>query len=106
MKTTKKQADDAKGEQNELREHYDFDYGKAKPNRFAERLSKETTLVVLDPDVATVFRTSEAVNDALRVLITAAGNMPPAQHSVSQPQPSATISEDREEYARESTLDL
>ena len=35
---------------------------------------------------------------ALRVLITAAGNVPPAQHSVSQPQPSATIPEDREEY--------
>jgi hypothetical protein len=106
MKTTKKQADDAKSEPNELREHYDFDYGRAKPNRFAERLSKETMLVVLDPDVATVFRTSEAVNEALRVLITAAGNMPPAQHSVSQPQPSATILEDRGEYARESTLDL
>ena len=106
MKDTKKQADDAKDEQNELREHYDFDYGKAKPNRFAERLSEETTLVVLDPDVATVFRTSEAVNDALRVLIAAAGNMPPAQHSVSQPQPSASILEDREEYARETTPDL
>lgn len=79
MKDTKKQADDAKGEQNELREHYDFDYGKAKPNRFAERLSEETTLVVLDPDVATVFRTSEAVNEALRVLIAAAGNLTAAQ---------------------------
>ena len=79
MKTMKKQAGDAKDEQNELREHYDFDYGKARPNRFAERLSEETTLVVLDPDVATVFRTSESVNDALRVLIAAAGNLAASQ---------------------------
>ena len=101
MQTTKKQAGDAEGEQDDLREHHNFDYGKAKPNRFAERLSRETTLVVLDPDVATVFRTSESVNAALRVLITAAGNMTTAQHSVRQPQRSATISEDREEYAGE-----
>lgn len=75
MKTTKKQVGEAKTKQNELREHYDFDYNKASPNRFAERLNKETTLVVLDPDVATIFPTSEAVNDALRVLIAVAGKV-------------------------------
>lgn len=75
----KKQGISARAEPDELREHYDFDYGKARPNRFAERLSGETTLVVLDPDVATVFQTSEAVNEALRVIIAAAGNLTAAQ---------------------------
>jgi hypothetical protein len=59
----------------ELREHYDFDYSKAKPNRFAQRFSEESIAVVLDPDVAAVFTTSETVNQALRVLITALGNL-------------------------------
>jgi len=31
---------------------YDFDYGKAKPNRFAGRISKERVVVVLDPEVS------------------------------------------------------
>lgn len=32
---------------------YDFDYGKAKPNRFAGRISKER-VVVRDPEVSKV----------------------------------------------------
>jgi len=89
MKTIKKQTDSANVEPNELREHYDFDYGRAKPNRFAARLGKETTLAVLDPDVATVFQTSESVNDALRVLITAAGTTTVAKHSPENTQRTA-----------------
>ncbi|MFM8332401.1 MAG: hypothetical protein ACKN9T_11990 [Candidatus Methylumidiphilus sp.] len=48
---------------------YDFDYSKSKPNRFAE--SKSGISVVLDSDVAAVFKSSEAVNNALRALISA-----------------------------------
>ena len=48
---------------------YDFDYLKAKPNRFAE--SKSGITVVLDSDVAAVFTTSEAVNKALRAILSA-----------------------------------
>lgn len=59
-----------------LNEHYDFDYGNAKPNRFAARLAQEQVMVVLDPDMAAIFPTSEAVNEALRVLATAAQNLP------------------------------
>ena len=62
-------------EPDELREHYSFDYSKAKPNRFADRFSEETLVVVLDPDVAAVFTTSEAANQALRGLITALGSL-------------------------------
>jgi len=46
----------------ELRPHYEFDRKTARPNRFASRFSTNTIAVVLDPDVASVFRDSEAVN--------------------------------------------
>jgi hypothetical protein len=48
---------------------YRFDYSKAKPNRFAERLKGMRRAVVLDPDVAVVFSTPESVNAVLRALI-------------------------------------
>jgi len=72
-----KQEDKEKnGERDEMKAHYDFDYGKAKPNRFAARLTQEYLMVVLDPDIAAIFPTSEAVNEALRVLAAAAKNLP------------------------------
>ena len=63
-------------ETDELNEHYDFDYSKAKPNRFAARLAQEQLMVVLEPNMAAIFPTSEAVNEALHVLATAAQNLP------------------------------
>jgi hypothetical protein len=54
-----------------MRSHYDFDYSKARPNRFAERFTQETVAVVLDPDVAHVFQSSDSVNAFLRSAITA-----------------------------------
>ena len=63
----------------ELNAHYDFDYSQAKPNRFAARLAQEQVMVVLDPDIAAIFPTSEAVNEALRVLANAAQNLPDIQ---------------------------
>ena len=53
----------------DLNAEYHFDYQKAKPNRFASRSKENHTVVVLDPDVAQVFTTPEAVNDVLRALI-------------------------------------
>jgi hypothetical protein len=54
----------------ELLPEYDFDYQKAKPNRFSARSEKQgLTVVVLDEDVAKVFTTPESVNQALRALI-------------------------------------
>jgi hypothetical protein len=50
---------------------YDFDYSKARPNRFAGKLSKERLVVLLDPEVSQVFTTPEAVNAVLRALVTA-----------------------------------
>ena len=55
----------------DLRPHYDFDYAKSRPNRFASRLTGGTVAIVLDPDVAAVFRSDEAVNTFLRSAIAA-----------------------------------
>jgi hypothetical protein len=55
----------------ELRAEYHFDYGKSRPNRFADAVDSTAVVVVLDPDVAEVFTTPEAVNNALRALINA-----------------------------------
>ena len=53
----------------DIRSHYDFDYSKAKPNRFAGKFSDDTIVVILDSDVALAFPTSESVNEALRSVI-------------------------------------
>ena len=54
----------------ELLAKYNFDYKKAKPNRFVAHGGKQLLkVVVLDEDVAQVFTTQESVNKALRTLI-------------------------------------
>jgi hypothetical protein len=55
----------------ELRSEYDFDYGKARPNRFADRINRDRLMIALDPDVSEVFTTAESVNTVLRALISA-----------------------------------
>ena len=59
----------------ELPEEIQFDYSKAKPNRFAERLTDQQILIALDPDVAAVFGDADSVNRVLRALIE---TMPPS----------------------------
>ena len=54
-----------------MRREYRFDYRKSRPNRFAPLMKGETVAVVLDPDVASVFRSPESVNSLLRSVITA-----------------------------------
>ena len=54
-----------------LSSEYRFDYSKSQPNRFAAKMSKGTVAVVLEPDVAEIFRSSEAVNALLRSIIAA-----------------------------------
>lgn len=61
----------------EMRAEYRFDYAKAKPNRFAPRMEKGAAAVILDPDVASVFRSSDAVNTFLRSVI---ATMPERSH--------------------------
>jgi uncharacterized protein (DUF4415 family) len=67
MKTTSNEPSN-----DDLAAEYEFDYQKAKPNRFANHSdARKRTIVVLDEDVSQVFRTPEAVNKALRALIEA-----------------------------------
>jgi len=54
----------------ELRPEYQrSDFGKLVRGKYASRLSEETNVVVLEPDVAKVFHNQEAVNEALRSLL-------------------------------------
>ena len=55
----------------EMSSEYTFDYTRAKPNRFADRMQEAPLVVVLDPDVAKIFTSGEEVNKALRALISA-----------------------------------
>jgi hypothetical protein len=48
----------------EMRPHYDFSKGVR--GKYAARYREGSNVVVLDPDVAELFKTSEAVNEALR----------------------------------------
>jgi hypothetical protein len=53
-----------------MRAEYHFDYAKAVRGKYHQRLQKEgANVVVLDPDVARAFRSSAAVNEALRSLL-------------------------------------
>jgi hypothetical protein len=55
----------------DLRPEYSFDYSKAKKNPYAARLKGRTVAVVLDPDVAAAFPSSESVNSQLRAVVAA-----------------------------------
>ena len=62
----------------ELRSEYHFDYSKGRSNRFAQHLKANPGLVVLiDADVAKIFKTPQAVNHALRALTEA---LPQTRH--------------------------
>ena len=62
--------DKRKKNPDDLRPEYDFDYSKAVRGKYFQRLSREgSNVVILDPDVATAFHDSSAVNQALRSLL-------------------------------------
>jgi hypothetical protein len=56
-------------ESDDLRPEYQLDYSRAKPNRFASRMSRPVVAVVLESDVAAVFDSSAKVNAQLRSAI-------------------------------------
>ncbi len=56
----------------DLLDHYDIDFSKAKPNRFAALfgpLKPGGRVVYLDPEIAERFATSEDVNRVLKMLV-------------------------------------
>lgn len=71
MKTTSRTKPDRARPSEGLCPEYRFDYSKAKANRFASRGFAKAVVVLLDPDVAKVFRNAESVNSALRAILSA-----------------------------------
>jgi hypothetical protein len=57
----------------EMRAEYDLRGGIR--GKYYKQYMEGTNVVLLDPDVAAVFRDSDSVNQALRVLIKAAGQI-------------------------------
>lgn len=55
--------------QDELRPEYDFDFTKAVRGKYHTQLFQNSNVVILDPDIAAVFHSSEAVNQALRAML-------------------------------------
>ena len=67
-----------KADPKDIRSEYRLDYSKAKPNRFAAKMAMGTIAIVLEPDVASVFKSSESVNSLLRSVI---GAMPSSKRA-------------------------
>ena len=55
--------------------HAEYDFSAAERGKHAEIVPIDATMVVLDPDVATEFPTSESVNIALRALVALRRNL-------------------------------
>jgi len=64
-----KDAKNTSPENDELREEYDFAQMKGVHGKYAAQYHEGTNLVLLAPDVAAKFQTSDAVNEALRRLL-------------------------------------
>ena len=55
--------------EDDLRPEYDFDFSKGVRGKHYEEYMRSSNVVVLDPDVAEAFQSSEAVNAALRSML-------------------------------------
>jgi hypothetical protein len=62
--------DEAEGD---MLPEYHLDYSKARPNRFARGIAEGSLIVVLEPELARVFKTPEQVKTILRAI---AGALP------------------------------
>ncbi len=51
----------------------EYDFSKGVRGKYAKRYAEGSNVVVLSPDVAKIFRTSESVNEALRTLVRVVG---------------------------------
>ena len=59
--------EDSTNEQGEMREEYDFSQGVR--GKYYDRYREGTNVILLDPDVASVFKDQKQINDILRALI-------------------------------------
>jgi hypothetical protein len=46
----------------------EYDFSRARPNKYAPRYAKNSIVITLDPDVAAVFPGARQANEALRAL--------------------------------------
>jgi hypothetical protein len=46
----------------------EYDFSRARPNKYASRYAKGSIVITLDPDVAAVFPGTQEANEALRAL--------------------------------------
>ncbi len=60
-------------DEDEMRPEYDLRGGVR--GKYYKQYMEGTNVVLLDPDVAAIFRDSESVNQALRILMKAAGQL-------------------------------
>lgn len=61
-------------QEDEMRPEYDFSGGVR--GKYYEDFTRSSNVVILDPDVAEIFRDSASVNEALRLLAKIAKSMP------------------------------
>ena len=59
----------------------EYDFTGAVRGKYYERYREGTNVILLDPDVAEVFRDATAVNDALRLLVSVARAKVTKQHT-------------------------
>ena len=59
------------GRSRDLDSEYQFDYSKARPNRFVGQPRVQPVVVVLAPDVAKMFKDGKSVNAVLRSIVKA-----------------------------------
>jgi len=57
----------------------EYDFSKGVRGKYAKQYAEGTNVILLDPDVAKAFPTSESVNEALRSLIRKKENASPKQ---------------------------
>lgn len=55
--------------EDDLRPEYDFDFSKGVRGKYYQEYMRNSNVVVLEPDVAAAFQSSEAVNAALRSML-------------------------------------
>jgi hypothetical protein len=70
--TTMKRTDIIENDRNEMEDdmllEYHFDYSQARPNRFVQGVTEGSLVVVLEPELAQIFKTSERVKAILRAI--------------------------------------
>jgi hypothetical protein len=59
----------AEAPQDDLKDEYDFDFSKAVRGKYYQQYLENTNVVVLEPDVASAFKNSADVNQALRAML-------------------------------------